>query len=149
MQPASQQTSPMFHAAGVRVPAPAPPDQRMHSNSHAPLLHTPVLALPPLVGRDLAARVPVFQASGTPLAYMWPPGHSAEPYLGAAHGLVGILYALLLLLQQAAPQCMPNAAADLADIRAALGCVTMLLAWRGAVWRASASACCLVWVLLA
>lgn len=114
----------------------------MHRNSHAPLLHNPAPALPPLVGRDLAARVPVFQASGTPLAYMWPPGHSAEPYLGAAHGLVGILYALLLL-QQSAPQCMPNAAADLADVRAALGCVTMLLAWRGVAWRASASACCL------
>jgi hypothetical protein len=74
--------------------------------------------------------VPVFRASGAPLAYMWPPGASAEPYLGAAHGLIGILYALLLL-QQAAPQCMPNAAADLTDIRAALGCVGMLLAWRG------------------
>lgn len=73
-------------------------------------------------GRDLAARLPVFSASGARLAYMWPPGHSAEPYLGAAHGLIGILYALLLL-QQAAPQCMPDAAADLTDIRAALGYV--------------------------
>lgn len=75
-----------------------------------------------ITGRDLAARVPVFAASGTPLGYVWPPGHSAEPYLGAAHGLTGILYALLLL-QQHAPQCMPNPQQDLADMRAALRCV--------------------------
>lgn len=73
-----------------------------------------------ITGRDLAAHVPVFSASGTPLAYVWPAGHSAEPYLGAAHGLIGILYALLVL-QQHAPQCMPDAQRDLADIRAALG----------------------------
>lgn len=111
--------------------------QRMHRNPHTPLLRTPAPALPSLEGRDLAARLPVFKASGTPLAYMWPPGHSAEPYLGAAHGLVGILY-VLLLLQQAVPQCMPDAAADLADVRAALGCVRMLLAWCGVVWRGEA-----------
>lgn len=70
-------------------------------------------------GRSLAARAPVFSASGTPLAYLWPPGPSAEPYLGAAHGLVGILYSLLLM-QQHAPQCMPDAQQDLADVRAAL-----------------------------
>jgi hypothetical protein len=52
-------------------------------------------ASPILAGRSLAARLPVFQASRCPLAYLWPPGRSAEPYLGAAHGLMGILYVLL------------------------------------------------------
>jgi hypothetical protein len=85
-------------------------------------LHTPSRTTTTPSGRSLAARVPVFSASGTPLAYMWPPGHHAEPYLGAAHGLIGILYALLLL-QQCAPQCMPDAQQDLADIQAALRCV--------------------------
>lgn len=46
-------------------------------------------------GRSLAARLPIFQASRCPLAYLWPPGRAAEPYLGAAHGLLGILYVLL------------------------------------------------------
>jgi hypothetical protein len=48
-----------------------------------------------LAGRSLAARLPIFQASRCPLAYLWPPGRSAEPYLGAAHGIMGILYVLL------------------------------------------------------
>ena len=30
-----------------------------------------------------------------PLYYEWPYGHHPKPYLGAAHGLIGILYALL------------------------------------------------------
>jgi hypothetical protein len=84
-----------------------------------------------VAGRDLAARVAVFSTSGTPLAYVWPPGHSAEPYLGAAHGLIGILYALLVL-QQHAPQCMPHAQRDLADIRAALRCGVRAYAAEGA-----------------
>jgi hypothetical protein len=71
-----------------------------------------------IAGRTLAAQVPVFKASGAPLGYLWPQGPSAEPYLGAAHGLIGILYALLLLQQQL-PQAL-DPAQDLADIRAAL-----------------------------
>lgn len=90
-----------------------------HEVPHNPAQHPPHTPTPTLSGRSLAARAPVFSASGTPLAYMWPPGHHAEPYLGAAHGLIGIMYALLLL-QQRAPQCMPDAQQDLADIRAAL-----------------------------
>lgn len=77
-------------------------------------------------GRSLAARAPVFAASGCPLAYLWPPGPSAEPYLGAAHGLVGILY-VLLLLQRHAPQCWPDQQQDMADVRAALRYVWVLV----------------------
>jgi hypothetical protein len=53
------------------------------------------LASPALPGRSLAARLPVFGSSGCPLAYLWPPGPRPDPYLGAAHGLMGILYVLL------------------------------------------------------
>lgn len=66
--------------------------------STAPTLqaHCSALLLPLLLaGRSLAARLPIFQASRCPLAYLWPPGRAAEPYLGAAHGLMGILYVLL------------------------------------------------------
>lgn len=58
--------------------------------------HHWTVALPSFpAGRSLAAKLPIFQASRCPLAYLWPPGRSAEPYLGAAHGLIGILYVLL------------------------------------------------------
>lgn len=32
-----------------------------------------------------------------PLVYLWPPGKGGDPYLGAAHGLMGIVYVLLHL----------------------------------------------------
>ena len=30
----------------------------------------------------------------TPLFYLWPPGPDADPYLGAAHGLMGELLSI-------------------------------------------------------
>eukprot|EP00879_Flechtneria_rotunda_P028050 GHRR01030127.1.p1 GENE.GHRR01030127.1~~GHRR01030127.1.p1 ORF type:complete len:142 (+),score=22.12 GHRR01030127.1:240-665(+) len=67
------------------------------------------------IGRALADRLPVFRASGCPLAYLWPPGPSAEPYLGAAHGLMGILYVLLHCQQwlQQDPRAMADIIASL------------------------------------
>jgi len=43
-------------------------------------------------GRSLARLYPQF---GSPLFYVWPAGRHASPYLGAAHGLMGIAYVLL------------------------------------------------------
>lgn len=57
------------------------------------LVTLPTSNMPP--GRTLAPRLPMFKRSGCPLAYVWPTGAHAEPYLGAAHGLMGILYVLL------------------------------------------------------
>jgi hypothetical protein len=54
---------------------------------HLLCLH--LLCLNLLAGRQLAARYP---GCATPLMYVWGP---ASPYLGAAHGLMGILYVLL------------------------------------------------------
>ncbi|GIL63572.1 hypothetical protein Vafri_17613 [Volvox africanus] len=56
-------------------------------------------------GRELAARLR-WQRTDTPpppLFYMWPHREQGEPYLGAAHGLMGILFSLLhcdLVVQQ-------------------------------------------------
>jgi hypothetical protein len=49
----------------------------------------PLATPPPPAGRQLAAHYP---GCPTPLMYVWGP---ADPYLGAAHGLMGILYVLL------------------------------------------------------
>eukprot|EP00210_Caulerpa_lentillifera_P002721 g2601.t1 len=38
--------------------------------------------------------------SGGGLLYHWPPGDNPRPYLGAAHGLMGILYALMHFLTE-------------------------------------------------
>eukprot|EP00882_Tetradesmus_deserticola_P008922 GHRQ01009412.1.p1 GENE.GHRQ01009412.1~~GHRQ01009412.1.p1 ORF type:complete len:351 (+),score=127.18 GHRQ01009412.1:199-1251(+) len=69
-------------------------------------------------GRSLAARLPVFQASRCPLAYVWPAGRAAEPYLGAAHGLMGILYVLLHC-----GQWLQDDAAAMQDVRDSLSYV--------------------------
>ncbi|KXZ51592.1 hypothetical protein GPECTOR_12g556 [Gonium pectorale] len=48
-------------------------------------------------GRELAGRLR-WRRTDTPpppLFYMWPHGQEGEPYLGGAHGLMGILFALL------------------------------------------------------
>ncbi|KAF8057122.1 LanC-like protein 3 [Scenedesmus sp. PABB004] len=67
-------------------------------------------------GRALAARAPAFAAAGCPLAFTW--GRHATPYLGAAHGLMGILYALL----RARPWWAGDAAAE-RDVAASLSFV--------------------------
>jgi hypothetical protein len=74
-----------------------------------------------LAGRSLAARLPIFQASHCPLAYLWPTGRSAEPYLGAAHGLMGILYVLLHC-----GQWLQEDAAALQEVQDSLRCVSQV-----------------------
>eukprot|EP00887_Chlorella_sp_A99_P007482 scaffold2.g7482.t1 len=46
-------------------------------------------------GRALVGTLREPAAFPTPLFFAWPPGPDASPYLGAAHGLMGILYTLL------------------------------------------------------
>jgi hypothetical protein len=47
-------------------------------------------------GRALSASLDLAARRGPPLFYTWPkPGGRGDPYLGAAHGLVGIVHALL------------------------------------------------------
>ncbi|PSC68070.1 lanC 3 isoform X3 isoform A [Micractinium conductrix] len=61
-------------------------------------------------GRQLAGPVRDRGAFPTPLFYLWPPGPDADPYLGAAHGLMGILFALLHAPEALA--ALPGAQAD-------------------------------------
>lgn len=42
-----------------------------------------------------AVRCLLLQVTGPALMYLWPGGRRGQPYLGAAHGLMGILYALM------------------------------------------------------
>ncbi|GIL77346.1 hypothetical protein Vretifemale_6818 [Volvox reticuliferus] len=68
-------------------------------------------------GRELATRLRWRRADTPqpPLFYMWPHREQGEPYLGAAHGLMGILFSLLhcdLVVRQHAE-----------DLRASLACV--------------------------
>ncbi|GLI59412.1 hypothetical protein VaNZ11_001295 [Volvox africanus] len=68
-------------------------------------------------GRELAARLRWQRTDSPPppLFYMWPHGEQGEPYLGAAHGLIGILFSLL--------HCDLGALQHAEDLRASLAFV--------------------------
>lgn len=58
-------------------------------------------------GRQLAARLHASQTwpeastqlPPPPLVYLWPEGPEGDPYMGAAHGLMGVLHVLLHVMQ--------------------------------------------------
>lgn len=79
----------MFGAALLRhhLGASAVPHQLVHDMAAALIAS----------GRNMsiAQRRQLPSARVPPLMYRWPGGASGDPYLGAAHGLMGILYVLL------------------------------------------------------
>lgn len=92
---------------------------------------TPAMPFNPAAGRSLGATLPIFQNSHCPLAYLWPPGSHAEPYLGAAHGLMGILYVLLHC-----QQWLQQDAQAINDIKDSLRLVELVFMW---IWGGTAA----------
>jgi len=76
------------------VERPTPPDTQ--STQPLTINHSPHRSQPPHPGRALSHHLNLAARPGPPLFYTWPEaGGRGDPYLGAAHGLTGIVHALL------------------------------------------------------